>query len=133
MADPNMTTNLTIDADRPTYVREINAAWQMGVQSVLETGRLLIEAKKRLPHGEYEAMIERDLPFGARTARRLVNVAESPVLSNRTHASDLPASWMTLYELTKVPETKLIAKIGTANVRSDEAVLDVRSRAGVPF
>jgi hypothetical protein len=54
------------------------------------------------PHGEFLAMVENDLPFGDRTARRLMAIARDPRISNRTHASILPPSWMTLYELTKL-------------------------------
>jgi len=44
------------------------------------------------------------LPFGARTAQRLMGISKQPLLTNPTHASDLPPSWMTLYELTKLPD-----------------------------
>jgi hypothetical protein len=33
-----------------------------------------------------------------------MEIARQPLLTNRTHASDLPPSWMTLYELTKLPD-----------------------------
>jgi len=44
------------------------------------------------------------LPFGARTAQRLVEIAKQPLLQNPTHGSDLPPSWRTLYELAKLPD-----------------------------
>ena len=49
-------------------------------------------------------MVEGHLPFGERTAQRLVTIANDPRLSNATHVSHLPQSWYTLYELTKVPD-----------------------------
>src|SRR5690242_5039350 len=46
-----------------------------------------------------------------RTARRLMAVAQHPVIAKGTHASVLPPSWTTLYELTRLPEETLEAKI----------------------
>ena len=60
--------------------------------------------------GIFEAMVEDDLPFGKRTAQRLMAIASDQRLSNTTHVSLLPASWQTLYELTKLlplPERSL--------------------------
>jgi N6-adenosine-specific RNA methylase IME4 len=53
-------------------------------------------------------MVQEDLPFSARTAQMLMAVAEHPVLANAKHVSYLPASWGTLYELSKIDETILI-------------------------
>jgi hypothetical protein len=47
-------------------------------------------------------MVETDLFFSTRTAQRLMAIAEHPSLSNPTHVSVLPASWGTLYELSKI-------------------------------
>ncbi len=41
----------------------------------------------------------------------LMDIAEHPALSNRAHVHVLPASWGTLYELTKLPPETLEAKI----------------------
>jgi hypothetical protein len=56
-------------------------------------------------------MVERDLPFKPSTARRLTKIAANECLSNRAHAHVLPQSWMTLYELTKLPAPELVARI----------------------
>jgi Protein of unknown function (DUF3102) len=90
--------------DRHEHVRRITAAWQNTVRNIVETGRLLIEAKDDIGYGGFEGMIRAELPFGPRTAQRLMEIAEDRVLSNTTHASHLPASWMTLYELAKLPK-----------------------------
>jgi len=49
----------------------ITSAWQKKIESYLEVGARLIEAKVELDHGEYESMIAQDLPFDKSTARRL--------------------------------------------------------------
>ncbi len=46
------------------------------------------------------------VPFTIRTAQMLMAIAEHPQLSNSAHAQNLPPSWRTLYEFTKVePKT----------------------------
>jgi citrate lyase beta subunit len=51
------------------WAKQICASAQRTVDSILETGRLLIAAKA-LDHGEFESMIANDLPFDVSTARR---------------------------------------------------------------
>src|ERR1700756_3715463 len=53
-----------------------------------------------------------------RTARRLMAVAQHPVIAKGTHASVLPPSWTTLYELTRLPEETLEAKIAEGGIHA---------------
>jgi N6-adenosine-specific RNA methylase IME4 len=46
----------------------------------------------------------REVPFGDRAARQLMSIAKDERVSNRNHGSDLPSSWRTLYELTKLDD-----------------------------
>lgn len=87
---------------RAEWATAINARWQDSVDGILDTGALLIEARRQL-EGEFEAMVAEDLTFGPRTARMLKVIAAHGVLSERKHASALPPSWYTLYQLTTVP------------------------------
>jgi hypothetical protein len=57
------------------WTSRIAAAWQKGVEAILETGRLLIEAKAALRHGEFKSMIQLKLPFNPGTAQRLMAIA----------------------------------------------------------
>jgi hypothetical protein len=106
------------------HVKGITAAWQKSVESILETGRLLIAAKDDLPFGSWEAVVKSKLPFSADVANRLMVIAAHPVLSNPGHARDLPAHYETLYALTlmdkKLGEGALITRIkdGTINVKT---------------
>lgn len=56
-------------------------------------GTLLVEAKTALPHGDFQAMVESELPFGQRTAQRLMAMAGDERITNATHGSHLPPSW----------------------------------------
>ena len=84
------------------WASRINESWQGTVRNIVETGKALIDAKADLPHGAFTEMVETDLLFSTRTAQRLMAIAEHPSLSNPTHVSVLPASWGTLYELSKI-------------------------------
>lgn len=84
------------------YVTEIAAAWQKAVGSIIETGKLLNEAKANVNHGDWGKLL-RELPFRERTAQMLMAIAANPVLADTNHGSDLPPSWRTLYELHANP------------------------------
>jgi hypothetical protein len=70
---------------RQEWATRIAAAWQSSLTGILDAGRLLIEAKEELDHGEFIAMAEAELPFGRITAFRLMAVAGDHRLSNVTH------------------------------------------------
>jgi hypothetical protein len=107
-----------------TWGRAVSAAWRRSVQAIFETGDLLINAKKQLPHGAFQKMIQEDLPFGQDTAQRLMLIAKDTRLRKPAHGRLLPPSWRTLFELSRLPDATLVTalKDGTVNpemTRSD--------------
>lgn len=107
------------------FAERIAACWRKSVEAIFEVGRLLSSAKERLVHGEFEIMIEGALPFGARTAQRLMAIARDERLTKPTHVSLLPPSWGTLYELTKLPNETFEARIADGTIRPDMERRDV--------
>lgn len=107
------------------FATRISASWQKSVEAIFETGRLIAQAKDALPHGDFTAMIEGQLPFGARTAQMLMKVATDQRLTNPKHASHLPPSWATLYELTKLDDDTLTRRIKEGTIRPDMQRRDV--------
>jgi len=119
---------------RETFVRKIKAAMSKSVAGFIEVGKELIEAKETLEHGEFGTMIEEDLGMSRVTVAKLIAIANHPVISNVTHVLHLPPSWGTLYQLTRVSERTLRARIsdGTINpqmMRSEATALIPRPRA----
>lgn len=51
--------------------------------------------------------------------------ADDDRLSNRTHGSDLPPSWRTLYELTKLDDATFDAALESGAIRPDMKREDV--------
>lgn len=101
------------------YAGQITTAWQSSIESILKTGHLLIDAKKKLKRGDFGKMVENDLPFGPNTAQRLMKVAGNRLLTNTAHAPLLPASWMTLYELSKLPDDEFKARIEDGSINPE--------------
>lgn len=105
---------------RQYWAGRINESWRQSVEAIFETGRRLIEARADPElRGEFEAMVDRDLLFGPRTARMLVAVARNPRFVNRNHGSDLPPNWRTLYELTKLTDETFDRLITDGTIRPD--------------
>src|SRR5262245_54632011 len=89
---------------RQEFAALITTAWQRSLRNVIKAGKWLLKAEVELKkRGEFTRMIELDLPFGERVAQRLMAIARHPVLSDPTHESGLPRSYITLYELSKLP------------------------------
>jgi hypothetical protein len=97
--------------DAQTWAARITERWRASVESIIETGRLLLRAKEALPHGEFGAMCEHLLPFSARTAQMLIAVAEDQRLANPQYIALLPASWGTLYDLTRLSDQEFESAI----------------------
>lgn len=84
------------------WAGKITQAWRETVDGIFRVGDLLIAAKAD-PTCRFD---ELDLPFELRTAQRLIVIAKDQRLRAATHVS-LPASWGTLYELTRLDDQQL--------------------------
>ncbi len=94
---------MTLAAETPdidALARAIGAAWRRGVEAILETGRLMAQARESLGDDDWAELIVR-LPFGPRHARRLVKIGSDPRLT--THVSALPSDIETLNRLASPP------------------------------
>jgi hypothetical protein len=118
-----MPTVLANDAE--AWALRISARWRQSIESIIETGQLLHDAKAALPHGEFGAMIADALPFGARTAQMLMAVASDKRLSNPKHVSLLPPSWGTLHALTSLSDDEFTRGIEEKIIRPDMERKDV--------
>ena len=97
------------------YIRE---PYENAVQSIIETGNRLIEAKKDAGHGNWLKVVEL-LPFSHSTASKFMAIAENKSISNLSHVTSLPASWGTLYALTQLPTRELNQKIKSGEINPD--------------
>ena len=68
-------------------------------------------------------------PFGQRTAEMLMEIAGHSILSNPKFFSNLPPSWGTLYEMTRIPEQELEKLIENGTINADIRRRDVEAIA----
>lgn len=120
-------------ADTSEFVTRISAAWSRSVEAIFETGRLIAEAKAALPHGAFQRMIDSELPFGARTAQKLMRVARDKRLTSAGRVSSLPANWSTLSELTKLTDAALEAGFVSGAINPDMYRKDIKSLSSPPL
>ena len=120
-----MTTSIT--AERTQWAARISVAWQQSVDSIIETGRLLLAAKAdpKMQHGEWGTMVESDLPFNRHTAHKLMQIAGDKRLTNVSQGKHLPPSWTTLYELTKLDDATFDQKLRDGFINPDMQRKDV--------
>jgi hypothetical protein len=98
------------------HAERINAAWGKQVESIIETGRYLVEAHDEMERASFEAMVQQKLAFGPSAARKLIVIARHPTLTNCAHMHKLPPSWGTLYDLTKLPTPMLCEKLQDGSI-----------------
>jgi len=79
-----------------SWAGKITTSWYRTTEAILETGRLLLEAKDALPHGSFKTMMQLHLPFSVRTAER-----RNPVLTKSDNLSLLPLSDLGLVDLLR--------------------------------
>jgi hypothetical protein len=123
-----MTLTETDEGDnrRAMWAAQISAAWCKSTEAICAVGQHISEAKAELPHGQFEEMIKTELPFGPRTARMLMAVEKDARIS--AHGSEMPSSWRTLYELTRLADEQFKIGIDSGVInpemqRSDVAAL----------
>jgi Protein of unknown function (DUF3102) len=119
-----MMTSIT---ERTQWAARISAAWRQSVDSIIETGRLLLAAKAdpKMQHGEWGTMVESDLPFNRHTAHKLMQIAGDKRLTNVSQGKHLPPSWTTLYELTKLDDDTFDQKLRDGSINPEMKRKDV--------
>jgi hypothetical protein len=123
-------------AELEELVVRFNTAWRQSVESIIESGQVLIEAKVALKkakgHGNWMLFLEK-IKLNDRTANYLMKIAENPVLTNSKHASNLPRSWFTLAKMTDLENSQLETlldegKINAETERKEVEVLIARNQ-----
>jgi superfamily II RNA helicase len=95
----------------------IEAAWQKSVESVIEVGRLVQQAKSEL--GASYSVLETELPFSSTVAAFLIKIVENPILSDPQYFNRLPNSYNTLYHLSSIDNDELVKQIEDGVITPD--------------
>ena len=102
-------------------------ALKKSVEGIVEAGRVLIQAKDELEHGEFTDWVVNDLRFGTRKtgsresdirkAEMLMFLARHEIIGKSCHWHAFPPSPRTLWELTQIrPKQRLLDLIGDGTI-----------------
>lgn len=106
------------------WIASIMECWRASVESIIKTGQRLNEAKAALVHGDWEE-VRSGLPFGERQVQMLMAIAADARLSNPQYVALLPASWGTIYDLTRLDDDELKRGFQQRIIRPDMIRADV--------
>lgn len=96
------------------FADRINGTWRKAASDVISCGQTLIYAKDELPRNEFDVMLKSKLDFDASVARKLMCIAGSETLCAPGHK--LPPRWTILYELSKLDNDLLKAKLADGSI-----------------
>ena len=106
------------------------------VGAVVETGKLIIEAKEALgaSFSELEAHLEEELRFSSSVLSMFSTIAANAVIQNPENWCHLPNGYNTLYHLTQIEEAKFAELIKTGKVTPRTTLAEAKAfKTVVPF
>ena len=110
-----------------TCIAEINEAVHSCKGWAIEAGKLLLEAKEKLAHGQWTSMFQSgQLHISLRVAEMLMKIAGHPTLADPKYFSFLPPAWSVLHELSKLPPQSLEEKIQAKTVHPELTLEEAR-------
>lgn len=114
------------DLERITYyANEIRGYLQRSVESVVQAGMALVDAKAELARGSWTPMLAQ-AGINPRTAQVLMQVASHPVLSNPQMSALMPSAWSTLAELVRAEPEALEGWIADGSITPETTVAAAR-------
>lgn len=134
----------TLPPDVADAAEYVSAAWRQGVSAIIDTGRRLIEVRRRFDNqpGIWSRIIGANqwdgrslLPFGRTHAQRLVRIAEAEHLY--PHVGILPSDTLTLFEIARLPAERFHELVTNGKLRPDmrrhEIVAEIEAEARPPL
>ena len=116
MSTQELQTTEDIDEKVVKWKADITRAWSKSIESIVNVGKLLMDANNDINNEVKYKELLNSLPFSISVATNLRRIAEHPVLSNKSFFGKLPAFVNTLYYLASVPEVTLKELIQTGEV-----------------
>src|SRR5579862_4987936 len=115
---------------RAQWAAEISAAHDQLVDGFLKLGDMLTAAKAAMPHGTFLEMIEADLPFTARWAQKLMEIAADQRIRKASHGSLLPMAVTTVYELHRLTDDAFKQALASGEINPDMTRADAKRIVG---
>jgi len=105
------------------FENAISTEWRKNVASIIQTGKLLNQAKDELDPDVFDGL---KLPFSPRVAQMLRRIAGHLFILDPANHGSLPPCWRTLYELTKASDDQLRRARADGRLHPDLQRKDVR-------
>jgi hypothetical protein len=128
---PNMKIDHEPTKDDPIeyWVDWVGISWEASVAHIFETCDKLIKFRDQFKHhGTWGKAIEERLKLSQRSINMLITIGECKKLrkpKSETPISGLPASWGTLYEMTRLPNDVLETKLKSGEINPSLRRVDV--------
>jgi N6-adenosine-specific RNA methylase IME4 len=116
-----------VDRSPDQLARLIRLDLAGAVEGIVAAGRHLREAREVIEHGRWEDWIRDDVGMSPDKALMLMSIAGHLVISNPEHARDLPASWSTLYELSRLEPSVVKRAISDGEITPETERRDARA------
>ena len=114
------------DRSPEEWAEVIRADMGRSVAAIVAAGLHLIEARPHLPYGTWEPWCRDQVGISPSHATMLMALARNGAIANPAHGEDLPPSWRTLYELSKIDAERLEKAIADGWVTKDMERAEVR-------
>lgn len=112
---------------RSVWAVRIREAYGQTVEAVFQVGRELLAAKQALPHGEFQKMVERELPFSYKTAHCYMAIADCTHFQKSTIGRVLPSSWRTLSVLQRLDLSTFNAAVQAGKIHPEMTRADAEA------
>lgn len=94
----------------------VRADLSKSVVGILEAGQHLREAKAQIPADGWSEWLRAEVGIAQPSASKLMSVAANVAIASYSQGNNLPASWTTLYELSRLDEDQLAQAITAGEV-----------------
>ena len=111
------------------YFSKICGSWYKAAQSIIETGKFLLEAKEQLGSSKFAALrrqLEDQNIMSNTTISKIMKIAENTVLIKAEYQKYLPPSYETLYQLSRQDDIILEEKICNHEITPEIQQKDVK-------
>jgi hypothetical protein len=106
------------------YAEVIGALFREAEERFVQIGTFLEQAKARLPHGEFQGLVNNRLPFKPRTAQMMM-AASRAIKSGLVPQEIAPPSYSVVYQITTLTKPKREQAIKEGVIRPDMRREDV--------
>lgn len=125
----NTDTGEVVARSAESYAEQTMPHLSAAVEEFVAVGRIAIEAKAALPHGEFGRYCQL-IDMTPSTIQRFMTIARNPAISNAAHVRHLPSAWGTLAEIARLDPEDIEEAIAAGDITPATTRRDVRELFG---